>query len=79
MGVDFDSRGKDSLNRVEIGPARTMKSPRENRTRHGDSERRRQGGNPESGREYMDRFMPQWRLHRQELNRAPLGHESWSY
>jgi len=30
-------------------------------------------------REYMDRFMPQWRLHRQELNRAPLSHESWSY
>lgn len=33
----------------------------------------------ESFREYMDRFMPQWRLHREELNRAPLSHESWSY
>jgi hypothetical protein len=30
-------------------------------------------------KEYMDRFMPQWRLHRKELNRAPLSHESWSY
>ena len=30
-------------------------------------------------RQYMDRFMPQWRLHREELNRAPLSHESWSY
>jgi predicted metal-dependent hydrolase len=30
-------------------------------------------------REYMDRFMPQWRLHWQELNRSPLSHESWSY
>jgi predicted metal-dependent hydrolase len=30
-------------------------------------------------REYMDRFMPQWRLNREELNRAPLGHERWSY
>ncbi len=28
---------------------------------------------------YMDRFMPQWRLHRDELNRNPLSHESWSY
>ena len=33
----------------------------------------------EAFREYMDRFMPQWRLHREELNRAPLSHESWSY
>jgi len=23
----------------------------------------------------MDRFLPQWRLQRDELNRAPLGHE----
>lgn len=30
-------------------------------------------------REYMDRLMPQWRLYREELNRAPLSHESWSY
>lgn len=30
-------------------------------------------------REYMDRLMPQWRLHREELNRAPLAHEDWSY
>ena len=30
-------------------------------------------------RECMDRFMPQWRLHREELKRAPLSHESWSY
>lgn len=30
-------------------------------------------------KEYMDRFMPQWRLHREELNRTPLAHESWRY
>lgn len=30
-------------------------------------------------REYMDKFMPQWRRYRDELNRAPLSHESWSY
>jgi predicted metal-dependent hydrolase len=27
----------------------------------------------------MDGFMPQWRHHRAEMNRAPLGHETWSY
>ena len=27
----------------------------------------------------MDRHLPHWRLHRQELNSAPLGHDSWSY
>jgi predicted metal-dependent hydrolase len=27
----------------------------------------------------MDRFLPQWRLCRDELNRAPLAHETWSY
>lgn len=27
----------------------------------------------------MDRLMPQWRLHREELNRAPLSHENWEY
>ena len=27
----------------------------------------------------MDEHMPQWRLHRDEMNRAPLGHETWSY
>ena len=27
----------------------------------------------------MSRFIPQWRLHRAELNRAPLGHEEWGY
>jgi len=30
-------------------------------------------------RAYMDQFMPQWRLHREELNRAPLAHEDWEY
>lgn len=29
--------------------------------------------------ESMDKLMPQWRLHREELNRAPLSHEDWSY
>lgn len=27
----------------------------------------------------MDTFMPQWRLRRAELNRAPLGHATWRY
>ena len=29
--------------------------------------------------EYMDRFMPQWRLYRDELNKAPLAHATWKY
>jgi hypothetical protein len=28
---------------------------------------------------YMDGFLPQWRTHRDELNRAPLAHEDWEY
>lgn len=27
----------------------------------------------------MDRFMPQWRMHRNTLNRLPLRHEEWGY
>ncbi|MHB8792900.1 MAG: M48 family metallopeptidase [Thermoleophilia bacterium] len=27
----------------------------------------------------MDKYMPKWRLYREELNRAPLGHDAWSY
>lgn len=27
----------------------------------------------------MDQAMPQWRLHRESLNEAPLSHESWQY
>ena len=30
-------------------------------------------------RKLMDRFMPQWRLHRNLLNREPLAHEDWEY
>lgn len=30
-------------------------------------------------REYMDRFLPNWLHCREELNRAPLAHESWGY
>ncbi len=30
-------------------------------------------------RAYMDQFMPQWRLHREELKRRPLAHEDWRY
>ena len=30
-------------------------------------------------RTLMDKFMPQWRLHRDELNQAPLPHEDWAY
>jgi predicted metal-dependent hydrolase len=27
----------------------------------------------------MDRFLPKWRLHRDELNRLPVRHEKWEY
>ena len=27
----------------------------------------------------MDKHLPQWRLYRDELNSAPLAHETWSY
>lgn len=30
-------------------------------------------------RALMDRFVPQWRLYRDELNQAPLAHEKWAY
>lgn len=30
-------------------------------------------------RDLMDRLMPLWRLHREELNRSPLAHENWEY
>jgi predicted metal-dependent hydrolase len=30
-------------------------------------------------RTYMDSFLPQWRLQREILNRAPLAHEDWEY
>jgi predicted metal-dependent hydrolase len=29
--------------------------------------------------ELMNKYMPQWHLHREELNRSALGHEEWSY
>ncbi len=28
---------------------------------------------------YMDKFMPEWRSYREELNRLPLSHANWSY
>jgi predicted metal-dependent hydrolase len=30
-------------------------------------------------RELMNTLMPQWRTYRDELNRAPLGHQDWVY
>ena len=30
-------------------------------------------------RSLMDRFMPTWRYHRDELNRSPLAHADWQY
>ena len=30
-------------------------------------------------RELMDGLMPRWRVHRDDLNRAPLAHEEWTY
>lgn len=29
--------------------------------------------------ELMSQFMPQWQLHRDELNEAPLAHADWKY
>lgn len=29
--------------------------------------------------EWMEALMPTWRVHRDELNRAPLAHEDWTY
>ena len=29
--------------------------------------------------EHMDKFMPQWRFFREELNKAPLGYATWEY
>lgn len=28
---------------------------------------------------YMNKFMPQWRFYREELNNVPLGHATWEY
>ncbi|MCD4794907.1 MAG: M48 family metallopeptidase [Bacteroidales bacterium] len=28
---------------------------------------------------YMDKFMPKWRFHREELNRLPFSHVEWRY
>lgn len=28
---------------------------------------------------YMDKFMPKWRLHRDELNSLPVAHNDWGY
>lgn len=30
-------------------------------------------------RALMDALMPQWHLYKDELNRAPLAHETWRY
>lgn len=30
-------------------------------------------------RSLMDRFLPDWRLRKAELNKAPLAHENWDY
>ncbi|HPD47668.1 MAG TPA: SprT family zinc-dependent metalloprotease [Anaerohalosphaeraceae bacterium] len=30
-------------------------------------------------KQLMDEFLPQWQLHREQLNRAPLSHEDWTY
>jgi predicted metal-dependent hydrolase len=30
-------------------------------------------------KEHMDRFLPQWRVHRDQLNELPVRHEKWAY
>jgi hypothetical protein len=27
----------------------------------------------------MNRYLPQWKMYRDELNKSPLSHEEWSY
>ena len=36
-------------------------------------------GHNDRFRALMDSFMPKWRIHREELNRAPLAHAEWTY
>ena len=38
-----------------------------------------ESGHNERFRDLMDRFMPQWRVNRDRLNRAPLAHADWRY
>jgi len=38
-----------------------------------------QGHSNGIARKLMSQFMPQWRLHRDELNRVPLAHADWKY
>ena len=28
---------------------------------------------------FMDKFQPQWRMHKEELNRLPVSHTDWNY
>ena len=28
---------------------------------------------------HLDKFLPMWRFHKEELNRTPLSHQDWSY
>jgi predicted metal-dependent hydrolase len=30
-------------------------------------------------KENMDRFLPQWRVLREQLNELPVRHEKWAY
>ena len=36
-------------------------------------------GHNDQFRDLMDRLMPQWRMHRDGLNRMPLAHADWRY
>jgi predicted metal-dependent hydrolase len=36
-------------------------------------------GHNDRFRAYLDRLLPQWHRHRDELNASPLAHERWSY
>ncbi len=39
----------------------------------------RERAHNERFRALMDQLLPQWRLHRDVLNQAPLAHETWQY
>lgn len=30
-------------------------------------------------KQHMDRFLPQWRVHRDQVNELPVRHEKWAY
>lgn len=38
-----------------------------------------EGHHNDAFKKYMDAFMPQWRMYKDQLNRFPISHSSWRY